>query len=138
MIGVAAGADAAPHWEWAKWLPHVQDRSSADGAGSRRLITGSVLELEQQLAARLDGRPRFQPGGPPLLEQPHIVVVLDGDSVPPMSVLASAEGLQGVTVIEVVPGEVQGRAAASPSWCSRSRSGWSRGTGSSTTGCRTC
>lgn len=25
-----------------------------------------------------------------------------------MSVLASAEGLQGVTVIEVVPGEVQG------------------------------
>ncbi|WAE68976.1 type VII secretion protein EccCa [Streptomyces cavourensis] len=108
VIGVAAGTGAAPHWEWAKWLPHVQDRSSADGAGSRRLITGSVLELEQQLAARLDGRPRFQPGGPPLLEQPHIVVVLDGDSVPPMSVLASAEGLQGVTVIEVVPGEVQG------------------------------
>ncbi|WP_254811539.1 type VII secretion protein EccCa [Streptomyces cavourensis] len=108
VIGVAAGAEAAPHWEWAKWLPHVQDRSSTDGAGSRRLITGGVLELEQQLAARLDGRPRFQPGGPPLLEQPHIVVVLDGDSVPPMSVLASAEGLQGVTVIEVVPGEVQG------------------------------
>lgn len=108
VIGIATGAEAAPQWEWAKWLPHVQDRSSTDGAGSRRLITGGVLELEQQLAARLDGRPRFQPGGQPLLEQPHVVIVLDGDSVPPMSVLASAEGLQGVTVIEVVPGEVQG------------------------------
>ncbi|MBT2378326.1 type VII secretion protein EccCa [Streptomyces sp. ISL-111] len=108
VIGIATGAEAAPQWEWAKWLPHVQDRSSTDGAGSRRLITTGVLELEQQLAARLDGRPRFQPGGQPLLEQPHVVIVLDGDSVPPMSVLASAEGLQGVTVIEVVPGEVQG------------------------------
>ncbi|MFD3409449.1 type VII secretion protein EccCa [Streptomyces cyaneofuscatus] len=108
VIGIATGAEAAPQWEWAKWLPHVQDRNAADGAGSRRLITAGVLELEQQLAARLDGRPRFQPGGQPLLEQPHVVIVLDGDSVPPMSVLASAEGLQGVTVIEVVPGEVQG------------------------------
>ncbi|MBT2426294.1 type VII secretion protein EccCa [Streptomyces sp. ISL-112] len=108
VIGIATGAEAAPQWEWAKWLPHVQDRSSTDGAGSRRLITTGVLELEQQLAARLDGRPRFQPGGQPLLEQPHVVIVLDGDSVPPMSVLASTEGLQGVTVIEVVPGEVQG------------------------------
>ncbi|MXG25529.1 type VII secretion protein EccCa [Streptomyces sp. YIM 132580] len=108
VIAVATGREEARRWEWAKWLPHVQDRGSVDGAGSRRLITTSVLELEQQLAARLDGRPRFQPGGQPLLEQPHIVVVLDGESVPPMSVLASAEGLQGVTVIEVVPGEVQG------------------------------
>ncbi|MFI7235155.1 type VII secretion protein EccCa [Streptomyces cyaneofuscatus] len=108
VIGIATGAEAAPQWEWAKWLPHVQDRNATDGAGSRRLITTGVLELEQQLAARLDGRPRFQPGGQPLMEQPHVVIVLDGDSVPPMSVLASAEGLQGVTVIEVVPGEVQG------------------------------
>lgn len=60
------------------------------------------------LAARLEGRPRFQPGGHPLLDQPHIVVVLDGMSLPPVSTLASPEGLQGVTVVEVVPGEVTG------------------------------
>ncbi|WEH36193.1 type VII secretion protein EccCa [Streptomyces sp. AM 4-1-1] len=108
VVAIAAGREAAPRWEWAKWLPHVQIPDSTDGAGSRRLITTSAPELEELLAARLDGRPRFQPGGQPLLEQPHILVVLDGESVPPMSALASPEGLQGVTVIEVVPGEVTG------------------------------
>ncbi len=108
VIGVATGPEEAARWEWAKWLPHVQDADSADGAGSRRLITTSSLALEQQLAARLDGRPRFQPGGRPLLDQPHVVIVLDGASVPPTSVLAAAEGLHGVTVVEVVPGEVTG------------------------------
>lgn len=108
MIAVATGTEAAPQWEWAKWLPHAQTSGPVDGAGSRRLITTNALALEELLAGRLEGRPRFQPGGQPLLEQPHVVVVLDGESVPPMSVLASAEGLQGVTVIEVVPGDVTG------------------------------
>ncbi|WP_097948571.1 type VII secretion protein EccCa [Streptomyces sp. ms115] len=108
VIAVATGKEAAPQWEWAKWLPHAQAPGPADGAGSRRLITTSLPALEDLLAGRLEGRPRFQPGGQPLVEQPHVVVVLDGESVPPMSVLASAEGLQGVTVIEVVPGEVTG------------------------------
>ncbi|WP_030351651.1 type VII secretion protein EccCa [Streptomyces scopuliridis] len=108
VIAIAAGREAAPRWEWAKWLPHVQVPGSTDGAGSRRLITTDSRELEELLAGRLEGRPRFQPGGQPLLDQPHIVVVLDGQSVPAMSALAAAEGLQGVTVIEVVPGEVTG------------------------------
>ncbi len=108
IVAVAADRDAAPAWEWAKWLPHVQAHGSADGAGTRRLISTSAAELEELLGGRLDGRPRFQPGGQPLLDQPHLVVVLDGESVPPMSVLASPEGVQGVTVVEVVPGEVTG------------------------------
>ncbi|CAM5680577.1 hypothetical protein SBADM41S_06071 [Streptomyces badius] len=108
VIAVATGTEAAPQWEWAKWLPHAQASGPADGAGTRRLITTGLPALEELLAGRLEGRPRFQPGGQPLVEQPHVVVVLDGESVAPMSVLASAEGLQGVTVIEVVPGEVTG------------------------------
>ncbi|MFJ3189970.1 type VII secretion protein EccCa [Streptomyces halstedii] len=108
VVAVAAGRDAAAHWEWTKWLPHVQVPRSADGAGSRRLITTDTAELEEMLASRLEGRPRFQPGGQPLLDQPHVVVVLDGQSVSPVSALAAAEGLQGVTVVEVVPGEVTG------------------------------
>ncbi|MFD9882003.1 type VII secretion protein EccCa [Streptomyces alboflavus] len=106
LIAVAAGRDAAPHWEWTKWLPHCQAPGAADGAGSRRLITGDPVELEAMLSARLQGRPRFHPGGTPLPEEPHIVVVLDGLSLDPTSVLASAEGLQGVTIVEVVPGEL--------------------------------
>ncbi|MDJ0466908.1 type VII secretion protein EccCa [Streptomyces sp. H27-C3] len=108
VVAIATGPDAAPHWEWAKWLPHVQAQGGGDGAGSQRLITTDAQDLEGMLAARLEGRPRFQSGGHPLLEQPHIVVVLDGRSVPAMSALAAAEGLQGVTIIEVVPGEVNG------------------------------
>ncbi|GHJ36395.1 type VII secretion protein EccCa [Streptomyces sp. TS71-3] len=108
VIAVAAGRDAGPHWEWAKWLPHSQAPGPADGAGTRRLITRDTMELEELLAARLQGRPRFHPAGAPLPEEPHIVVILDGTSLLPVSTLASPEGLQGVTVVEVVSGELSG------------------------------
>ncbi|MFF8618186.1 type VII secretion protein EccCa [Streptomyces sp. NPDC015350] len=108
VVAVATGQDAAPHWDWAKWLPHVQVPGVVDGAGSRRLITTDVAELEELLAGPLEGRPRFQPDGQPLMDRPHVVVVLDGRSVSPVSALAAAEGLQGVTVIELVPGEIGG------------------------------
>lgn len=106
LIVVAAGREDLPHWEWAKWLPHVQAPGAVDGAGSRRLIDSDTRELENLLATRLTGRPRFHPNAAPLAEEPHIVVVLDGRSLPPDSVLANPEGLQGVTVLEVVPGEL--------------------------------
>ncbi|MFE1754036.1 type VII secretion protein EccCa [Streptomyces anandii] len=108
MLVVAAGRDALPHWEWAKWLPHAQAPGAVDGAGSRRLIGGDSRALEDLISARLTGRPRFHPGAAPLADQPHVVVVLDGLSLPPDSVLAVAEGLQGVTLVEVVPGESAG------------------------------
>ncbi|MEU6183655.1 type VII secretion protein EccCa [Streptomyces coeruleorubidus] len=106
LIVVAAGREALPHWEWAKWLPHVQAPGAVDGAGSRRLIDSDSRELENLLATRLTGRPRFHPNAATLPEEPHIVVVLDGLTLPPDSVLANPEGLQGVTVLEVVPGEL--------------------------------
>lgn len=107
VVAVVTGHDASQRWEWAKWLPHVQAPGVADGAGSRRLITSGVMELEDLLGSRLEGRPRFNSGGQPVLDQPHVVIVLDGGAmVPPTSVLASPEGLQGVTVVEVVPGEM--------------------------------
>ncbi|MFE2837387.1 type VII secretion protein EccCa [Streptomyces mirabilis] len=108
VIVVAAGRAELSHWEWAKWLPHVQLSDTVDGAGSRRLIGSDSRELEQLLATRLTGRPRFHPNASPLPDEPHIVVVLDGLSLPPDSVLASPEGLQGVTVLEVVPEELSG------------------------------
>ncbi|MGV9560451.1 type VII secretion protein EccCa [Streptomyces sp. NPDC003522] len=108
VLVVAAGRDELPHWEWAKWLPHVQAPGTVDGAGSRRLIGGDTRELENLIAPRLSGRPRFHPDAAPLPEEPHIVVVLDGVSLPPDSFLANPEGLQGVTVLEVVPGEPTG------------------------------
>ncbi|GAA2607023.1 type VII secretion protein EccCa [Streptomyces lienomycini] len=104
VIAVATGRESAAEWEWAKWLPHAQAGGAADGAGSRRLMTADPGALEELLGARLEGRPRFHPEGRPVPDQPHLVIVLDGVSLPPTSLLASPEGLQGVTVLEVVPG----------------------------------
>ena len=105
VIVVAAAREALPHWEWAKWLPHAQAPGATDGAGTRRLIDSDIRELENLISARLTGRPRFHPDATPLPDEPHIVVVLDGVSLPPDSVLANPEGLQGVTLVDVVPGE---------------------------------
>ncbi|MBG7699437.1 type VII secretion protein EccCa [Streptomyces sp. MC1] len=106
VIAVVTARESAPEWEWAKWLPHVQAPGVTDGAGSMRLISTDPVELEDRLASRLEGRPRFHPSGAPVPEQPHLVVVLDGVSLPPTSLLANPEGLQGVTVLEVVPGDL--------------------------------
>ncbi|MET9358102.1 type VII secretion protein EccCa [Streptomyces sp. NPDC006617] len=104
VVAVATGRESAAEWEWTKWLPHAQAGDVADGAGSRRLVTADPTALEELLGTRLEGRPRFHPAGRPVPDQPHLVIVLDGVSLPPTSLLASPEGLQGVTVIEVVPG----------------------------------
>ncbi|MFG2605100.1 type VII secretion protein EccCa [Streptomyces sp. NPDC048514] len=106
VVAVSTGREALAHWDWAKWLPHTQIAGEVDGAGSRRLISTDPRELEDLLAARLTGRPRFHPAASPLLDAPHIVLVLDDVSLLPDSVLANPEGLQGVTVVEVVPGEL--------------------------------
>ncbi|MFE0176715.1 type VII secretion protein EccCa [Streptomyces sp. NPDC059002] len=106
MVAVVAAPGAVARWDWTKWLPHCQVPGKLDGAGSRRLFGDDLGELEQLLADRIDGRPRFSREGQPVLDQPHLVVILDGGMVPPTSAFAAAEGLQGVTIIEVVAGEL--------------------------------
>ncbi|TDC67959.1 type VII secretion protein EccCa [Streptomyces hainanensis] len=103
-LAVVTSAEAAGAWEWVKWLPHAQC-SALDGAGTRRLTGRGVLEVEERLAADLEGRGRFAAGGKPVLDQPHVVLLLDGVRVPPHSAFAAAEGVQGVTVVEIRPGD---------------------------------
>ncbi|MFD7297930.1 type VII secretion protein EccCa [Streptomyces sp. NPDC059897] len=105
-VAVVASPGAMAEWEWTKWLPHVQ-HSSNDGAGSQRVIVGDLGEVEELLADELEGRGRFNPQGTPVVDQPHLVVVMDGGGIPDDSLIAGAEGLQGVTIIEVVPGIVE-------------------------------
>ncbi|MGW1516068.1 type VII secretion protein EccCa [Streptomyces sp. NPDC002287] len=106
VVGVVAAPGAVPSWDWVKWLPHTQVPGQVDGAGTKRLFGDDLGELEGLLGPRLEGRPRFSREVSPVLDQPHLVVVLDGGLVPPDSVFAAAEGLQGVTVVEVVAGEL--------------------------------
>ncbi|MFI1203015.1 type VII secretion protein EccCa [Streptomyces sp. NPDC020883] len=106
LVAVVAAPGAIDRWEWTKWLPHAQLPTSADGAGTRRLFTDHLTELETLLAGHLTDRPRFSKDAPPLLDRPHLVIVLDGGMVPADSAFAAPEGLQGVTVIEVISGEL--------------------------------
>ncbi|MEV5380848.1 type VII secretion protein EccCa [Streptomyces nondiastaticus] len=106
VVAVVSARGAASYWEWTKWLPHVQVPGAVDGAGARRLIGDDLTELEDLLRPRLEGRTRFSRDGQPVLDQPHVVVVLDGAPVPADSVFAAPEGLQGVTVVEVVTGDL--------------------------------
>ncbi|THA71260.1 type VII secretion protein EccCa [Streptomyces sp. A0642] len=103
VVAVVAGPEAVGHWEWTKWLPHTQVPGQADGAGSKRLFVADPADLEPLLADRLEGRPRFGREGGPLSDQPHIVVVVDGGRTGPVP--GGPEGVQGVTVVEVVEGE---------------------------------
>ncbi|MFI8522136.1 type VII secretion protein EccCa [Streptomyces sp. NPDC085481] len=106
MLAVVAARGAQERWDWTKWLPHTQVPGSVDGAGTKRLFGDDLGELEQLIRSRLDGRPRFSRDNQPVLDQPHVVVILDGGMVPPDSLFAAAEGLQGVTIVEVVSGEL--------------------------------
>ncbi|GAA2817097.1 type VII secretion protein EccCa [Streptomyces showdoensis] len=106
MLAVVAARGAQERWDWTKWLPHAQVPGTVDGAGTKRLFGDDLGELEQLIRGRLDGRPRFSRDNQPVLDQPHVVVVLDGGMVPPDSLFAAAEGLQGVTIVEVVSGEL--------------------------------
>jgi S-DNA-T family DNA segregation ATPase FtsK/SpoIIIE len=104
VLGIAAAPGAAPEWEWAKWLPHVQHRTAGDGAGPLRMIRHSLEDLEALLADESAGRARFGRDAVPVPDQAHLVVVLDGVPAGADSPLAHPDGLQGVTVVEVVPG----------------------------------
>ncbi|MGE7388862.1 type VII secretion protein EccCa [Streptomyces sp. NPDC004126] len=106
VVAVVAAPGAVPSWDWVKWLPHTQVPGQVDGAGTKRLFGDDLGDLEGLLGSRLEGRPRFSREVSPVLDQPHLVVVLDGGLVPPDSVFAAAEGLQGVTIVEVVAGEL--------------------------------
>ncbi|MEV6652762.1 type VII secretion protein EccCa [Streptomyces sp. NPDC051219] len=106
MVAVVAAPGAVERWDWTKWLPHTQLPGQVDGAGSKRLFGDDLGELQQMLGSRLDGRPRFSRDAQPVLDQPHLIVVLDGGMVPPDSAFAAPEGLQGVTIVEVVSGDL--------------------------------
>jgi S-DNA-T family DNA segregation ATPase FtsK/SpoIIIE len=96
-----AGAHAAD-WDWVKWLPHAQHPTEQDGAGQVRLVAGDVDGLEDLLASELDGRGRFEAGATPGRDEPYLVVVVDGASVPQESRLAGS-GYHNAIVFNVSP-----------------------------------
>lgn len=98
-VAVVASPDALPHWEWAKWLPHVQSPRLRDAVGPVRMIATSLHELEAAFPEHLTDRPRFGPSADAPL--PHVVVVVDGGDVPPGNPVVTADGVLGVTVVDL-------------------------------------
>ncbi|ADD40392.1 type VII secretion protein EccC [Stackebrandtia nassauensis] len=101
-LAVVADPGRRRDWEWLKWLPHANHREELDAVGARRLIVGSMSELEGLLAAQLADRNRFQKNVSPIHEGVHVVVVHDGGEVSGNSMLTGA-GVSGTTVIEFNP-----------------------------------
>ena len=99
-VAVCASAVAMPHWSWVKWLPHNQHPAVRDGAGEARMLCTDAIELEQLLGEDLADRPRFDPTATPGREEPFIVVVVDGGSIPPGSRLLGG-GYRNAVVVDV-------------------------------------
>ncbi|KGM09833.1 type VII secretion protein EccCa [Cellulomonas bogoriensis] len=97
-VAVLTTPEAAPAWDWAKWLPHVQSTRARDAIGPARMISTSMADLEVLLPEGLQDRPRYVPGTPP--DGPHVVIVVDGP-LPTGHALLSPDGTCGVTVLHL-------------------------------------
>ena len=99
-IAVCTAPERRHEWEWVKWLPHALHPQRTDAAGPVRLVASTAVELEQHLGDLLANRARFDPTGAQGAA-PHIVVVLDGGELTDSAHLASAAGLDGVTLLDL-------------------------------------
>ncbi|GLZ38932.1 type VII secretion protein EccCa [Actinokineospora sp. NBRC 105648] len=110
-IAVCATPNRLSEWDWVKWLPHAQHPVEQDGAGQVRLLADGVDALTELLAAELDDRARFEAAATPSREEPYVVVILDGVSVPAESRLAAA-GYRNTVVLDI-SGSLDGAAGRS-------------------------
>jgi S-DNA-T family DNA segregation ATPase FtsK/SpoIIIE len=102
-IAVCAAPEHSEEWDWVKWLPHNAHGTQQDGAGQARLHADDIDAFETLLAADLDDRGRFEPGATPTLDQPYVVMIVDGVEVPGESRLAGA-GHRNSIVLNVSSG----------------------------------
>ncbi|MQA84697.1 MAG: type VII secretion protein EccCa [Streptosporangiales bacterium] len=105
-IWVCTSQDRRADWEWVKWMPHAQHRTATDAAGPVRMVASRLEELEALAESDLAERPRFSPNTPLPGDTPHIVVIVDGGGMSVESQLADADGVLGVTLIELAGAQI--------------------------------
>ncbi|REE96585.1 type VII secretion protein EccCa [Thermomonospora umbrina] len=98
-VSVCASAEAMPHWDWVKWLPHAMHPTETDAAGPVRLMSTTLTGIEVVLGGELKDRARFSPGlgGNDL---PYHIVIVDGGAVTADSQIG-ADGIKNVCVIDL-------------------------------------
>ena len=99
VLAVLATDETLAHWDWVKWLPHVQSHQQSDAVGPMRMVTISLADLEALLPPDLSDRPRF--GADERPATPHILLVTDGAELPPGNHVVPPDGLHGVTLIDL-------------------------------------
>lgn len=100
IVAACVSAQRRRDWDWLKWLPHALHPTLTDAAGARRLVAGSLAELDDLLAEFVGKRGRFAAparGQEPTL--PHLLVVCDGGDTEGSAHLGV--GLAGVTLLLV-------------------------------------
>lgn len=122
-IAVVAAPGTAPEWDWIKWLPHARPAEHGNALGRRRpglLMFPSFDALEEGLAEQLAARHEWSPEAQPLLDRPHLVILLDVGAAAGSPLTTDRDRFQGVTVIEL-------ESAAGAEQQHRTRGGRSRG-----------
>ena len=103
-VAVLTDEDTLVHWDWLKWMPHVGSPHERDGAGPARMVSAYWEDLLPLLPTEIADRPRFGPQQKGRLALPHLLVVVDGGRVPPDNHVVTADGVQGVTVLDLPAG----------------------------------
>ncbi|WP_246050935.1 type VII secretion protein EccCa [Nocardioides guangzhouensis] len=99
VVAVLCSVEHLAQWDWLKWLPHSLSTQQGDAVGPRRMVTTSLDDLGSMLPPDLSDRPRF--GADEVPATPHILLVIDGGSLPPGNHIIPPDGLHGVTLVDL-------------------------------------
>ncbi len=99
VVAALVSREARAEWEWLKWLPHALSPREQDAVGPVRLVGESVHDLLPLLPQEIVERPRFGPSD--RASRPHVLLVVDGGHVPPGNPVVTADGVLGVTVLDL-------------------------------------
>ncbi len=99
LVAVLAAPGNLAAWDWVKWLPHAHSPEQNDALGRSRMVSDSLEDVFSMLPPELRDRPRFTGEGRDSL--PHLLLVVDGGSLPPGNNLLPEEGLEGITVLDL-------------------------------------
>ncbi|MCX4637969.1 type VII secretion protein EccCa [Streptomyces platensis] len=103
-IAVVTAPGTTSEWDWIKWLPHARPAelgNASNRGGPGLLVYPSFDALEEGLDGHISTRPGWERDAHPLLDRPHVVILLDPDPTTTFLWPFDRDGYLGVTVIEL-------------------------------------
>ncbi|WP_310726899.1 type VII secretion protein EccCa [Streptomyces sp. N2A] len=103
-IVVVAAPGTAAEWDWIKWLPHAyaaKDGATGSRHAQRLLVYPSLNDLAEDFAEDFSTRPTWAADAPPLLDRPHVVILLDPGPTTTFYWPFDRDAFLGLTVIDL-------------------------------------